>query len=284
MLHWLGDFLGRRNVRAVIFGAHSPSWMRALAPLALLWEGVPGVREVLHVPADGVVPPLTSRWQKTVIIPLMEPHIGLRPDSWPALVPSDLALRTLGDKAAFYRHAQALNLTSHCPAMFNSLDTAEFPCVLKRTNLNAGNGVSIVTSREHAEELMTQAPFVGKPCILQALVRHVGEFVAHCVCKEGRILWHCVYFYEPQENTLVQSPSVKGNRRPAVAQLGLLAVVESFLTPLAFSGPCNADYTLGPDGEIILFEINPRLGGSLMSQSNIADLRAALSCIIRNAA
>ncbi|MEO7932899.1 MAG: hypothetical protein ABIT76_07055 [Chthoniobacterales bacterium] len=257
--------------------------MRTLAPLALLWDGVPGVREVLHVPVDGVVPPQNC-WQKTVVIPLMESHMGLRPVSWPALAPSDLAVRTLADKAAFFRHAQVLNLTSHVPAMFDSLDEAQFPCVLKRTDLNSGKGVEIVTSRQHAEELMTHAPFAGKSCILQALVRHTGEFVAHCVCKDGRILWHCVYFYEPQENAPIQGPAVQGNRRRAVAQPGLLAVLESFLTPLAFSGPCNADYTLGPNGEIILFEINPRLGGSLMSQSNVADLRAALSCIIQHAA
>ncbi len=284
MPHWLGDFLASRNVRAVIFGLHSPNWMTALAPLAPLWSGVAGVREVLHVDKNGSVPPAKSRWQKTVVIPLMENHIERRPMDWPSLAPNDLALRTLRDKSAFAHYAEQQHLTRHCPTNFDSLDTAQFPCVIKRTDLNAGRGVEFVSSAAHARECLARSLFAGKPHILQKLVEHEGEYVAHCVCKNGCVLWHCVYFFARRKDAIIRGPVVDGTFRRARAPVALIEIVEAFLKPLAFSGPCNVDYTFGPDGKIIIFEINPRLGGSLISEENISDLRAALSCIIRHAA
>ena len=55
------------------------------------------------------------------------------------------------------------------------------------------------------------------------------------------------------------------------------------LRPLAFSGPCNADYRLTVDGRLQIFEIDPRLGGTLMLPSQSDQLRAALACIIEHA-
>jgi len=55
------------------------------------------------------------------------------------------------------------------------------------------------------------------------------------------------------------------------------------LRPLAFSGPCNADYKLTVDGRLQIFEIDPRLGGTLMLPSQSDQLRAALACIIEHA-
>jgi len=60
--------------------------------------------------------------------------------------------------------------------------------------------------------------------------------------------------------------------------------IEKVLAPHAYSGPCKFDYTLGPDGTIRIFKINPRLGGSLMMPQYGENLRQALSCIVDNAA
>ena len=60
--------------------------------------------------------------------------------------------------------------------------------------------------------------------------------------------------------------------------------IEAVLAPLAYNGPCNLDYKLDPDGKIRVFEINPRLGGSLMMPQHGEELRQALACIVANAA
>jgi carbamoylphosphate synthase large subunit len=61
------------------------------------------------------------------------------------------------------------------------------------------------------------------------------------------------------------------------------AQFERLLSPLDYSGPCNFDYKRSDSGEMAVFEINPRFGGTLMKPENIAHLQQALSCIIQNA-
>ena len=43
------------------------------------------------------------------------------------------------------------------------------------------------------------------------------------------------------------------------------------------------NYKLLPSGEISIFEINPRLGGSLMNPRNIDCLRQAMTHLVYNA-
>jgi len=63
----------------------------------------------------------------------------------------------------------------------------------------------------------------------------------------------------------------------------VLRQIEAVLRPLAFSGPCNVDYKRTADGRLQIFEINPRLGGTLMLPSQSKQLRAALACIVEHA-
>lgn len=56
-------------------------------------------------------------------------------------------------------------------------------------------------------------------------------------------------------------------------------VFEKFLIPCKYSGICNIDFIIVNDN-IKIFEINPRLGGSLMMSLNRKDLVKILtSCI-----
>jgi hypothetical protein len=272
----------RQRVRLVVFGRHSPDWMEALAPQAPLWKELPDVQEVVQVAEAGHRIPYQWRWGRpTVVLPLMEDHVATCPRQYRALVPSAEALRILRDKAGFARYARQNGLASYTPTVFRSLEEATFPCVVKRTDLNSGQGVEIARSRAHAEALLSRHPFAGKPYIVQSLVVHSGEYVAHCVCKDGNIVWHRVMAY-PHDG--VAAIRRTGAPRRELSPLPQIAELEAFLKPLAYSGPCNIDYTIGDDGHVVVFEINPRLGGSLMRPEHVADLRDCLSCIVRHAA
>jgi carbamoylphosphate synthase large subunit len=54
---------------------------------------------------------------------------------------------------------------------------------------------------------------------------------------------------------------------------------EAVLAPLNYRGPCVIDYKLA-DGRVQIFEINPRLGGTLLLKSNAGQLRQALGHIL----
>ena len=56
-----------------------------------------------------------------------------------------------------------------------------------------------------------------------------------------------------------------------------------FLEPTGFSGPCNVNFKRADDGRIVVFEINPRFGGSLMRPANRGDLAETLAVIVARA-
>jgi len=52
------------------------------------------------------------------------------------------------------------------------------------------------------------------------------------------------------------------------------------LKPLKYSGPCNIDFKINPEGSLKILEINPRLGGSLMQKENRDLLKEAIDQIL----
>jgi predicted ATP-grasp superfamily ATP-dependent carboligase len=272
-------------VRVVIYGEHSPDWMAALGPGAPVWSRMGHVTDVVVVPDHPVARIATRlRWNaRTVIIPLMETHTRHRPRRHASLVPDDRALRILSDKAAFADYLSHIGRSNLAPRTFANHADATYPCVLKRIDLNGGHGVVVVHSREALAARLNDDMWRGRPFVLQSFVAGGPEYVAHCVARNGRVLWHRAYAYEVDPRAAIRTPGNTGASHPVALAPHHLAQIESLLLPLAYSGPCNIDYKLSDAGDIVVFEINPRLGGSLMQPDKIDDLHGALSCIIREA-
>ena len=267
------------QTRVIVYGRHSGDWMAALQPEASLWCGLPQIAEVLHL--DGteqeLPPPIPG--VRDVVLPLMEPHISSCRSSWVGLRPSNHALRTLSNKAMFARYIQMHSLGRFVPNTFDFPEDASYPCVLKRVDLNCSNGIARVNSREELETLLTQEPWNDHPYILQSYIEGEREFVAHCICKDGEIFWNCCYQYNsPAMDARI--PSTRPIQKVS-GSLSHLKAFSSILSPLRYSGPCCIDYRLSPAGEPIVFEINPRFGGSLMRPHNLEDLREAVAWILR---
>ena len=213
----------------------------------------------------------------------MEPHIASMPGGCHALVPDPEALAILADKARFARYAAELGASRLLP---RSIDLAHpsFPAILKRTNLNSGNGVAFITDRQQLDETRATAPWAGEAVLLQEAIGSRTEYVTHVVCVRGRIVWHCSYGYPLATRRDIRGPvealtTIKGHR----ARRADLKAFERLLLPLGFNGPANIDYRRRPDGSLAIFEINPRLGGSLMRPEHIRDLAGCLSAIVRHA-
>ncbi|TSJ77025.1 hypothetical protein [Rariglobus hedericola] len=257
--------------------------MTALAPASPVWNAVSRRCKVLQVKSPKTkLPLLATLTRRTVVIPLMEDHIAQRPVQYAALAPTPEALETLGDKARFADYVRRQGLENGCPATYESIDEAEFPCVIKRTNLNTGMGIEVVSSREEAMGLVAAPPFAGHRWIIQEKVFFQVEYVVHCVCVDGRIVWHVVYAYDAQRLEM-RGTGRALKLRAATIPAHLLAKLEAFLAPLNYSGPCNCDCTWDDEERLMVFEINPRLGGSLMLPRHAADLAACLSVIIEHA-
>jgi carbamoylphosphate synthase large subunit len=259
--------------------------MAALGPDSPVWSSMIDVDEVLLVP-DSPAAPIqepSRRGIRTIVIPLMEEHIRHCPRQYLSLIPDELSLVTLGNKAAFAAYAEASGLAHLCPKTYANIDEAVFPCVLKRVDLNAGYGVTIVRSPLEVKWHLQDFPWYWRHAILQSLTAGSTEYVTHCICKGGQILWHCSFAYEMDSPERIRTPFHMDRSRPATTPAFILSQIEKFLLPLAFTGPCNVDYKISDGGNIVVFEINPRLGGSLMMPRNVDQLSGALSHLINAA-
>lgn len=288
-MHRLFHFFSRsdrgKEVVAVTWGVHSQDWMTALDASAPVWTAIPEVRVVMNLsPSRPERIPLKTKWgRRVVVIPLMEAHIAGRPRNYAALAPSWEALDLLGDKGRFADYVEKQALGHLCPATFGSIERASFPCVIKRTNLNGGQGVEPAASPAEARRILEGELFAGHPWIAQAVVPFDVEYVVHCVCVRGKIIWHVVYAYAFEKQHIRKAGSPHCTMSRATIPEAVLADLEKFLLPLAYSGPCNVDCTWDDAGRLVVFEINPRMGGSLMSPANRTDLADCLSVIIAEA-
>lgn len=265
----------------VIWGVHSADWMMALAASAPVWKDIPTVRAVLNFSSDRKSVPVKTRWgRRVVVIPLMEPHIAGRPRRYAALAPSLDALELLGDKGCFADYVEKQALGHLCPVTYKSIESATFPCVIKRTNLNGGKGVELAASPQEAREIVEDGLFAGHSWIAQAVVSFTVEYVVHCVCVQGRIIWYAAYAFGFEKQHIRTAGSPHCTFRLSTIPACVLRDLEALLLPLLFSGPCNVDCTWDDEGRLMVFEINPRMGGSLMSPANRTDLAACLSVII----
>ncbi len=133
-------------------------------------------------------------------------------------------------------------------------------------------------------ELTQQEGWKGRAYTLQSLVDGSIEYVTHCVCKDGRILWTCSFVYEMAGAREIRRgmDNMKSMRRFSPPQK-FLSDFQEILVPLKFSGPCNIDYKLSAAGDVCVLEINPRFGGSLFPPDVVVRLKGALTCIVDNA-
>ena len=269
------------GVCIVIYGTHCDTWMSALSPESTLWKNIPSVKKVI-VQSELISPPSSStKFSRTIFVPLLEAHIAACPQEVAACIPSEQALKILSDKSEFAVYAQAQGLAHFCPEVFKEEDLVSFPCVIKRPDLNAGNGITIATTKASLDEQLRQSPWQGQPFLLQAFISG-QEYVTHCVCRNGEIDWHCTYRFDLPDLTIRNSTNTVCSARVSAPE-GALDIIAKFIKTLAFNGPCNVDYKVDANNSIFVFEINPRLGGSLMVKENQRDLTQVMRCIINTA-
>jgi carbamoylphosphate synthase large subunit len=253
--------------RVILYGIPYADWNATLSDRALCLPATPfgsGAR------ADDVV------------IAMKTSH-GARTASGRALEPTKHAIATLDNKARFAAYMEANGFADYCPRTYASRHAAVFPCVLKRTDLSASLGVAVARSPEHLDELLRTRTFAGRPYVLQEPVQGNVEYATYCVCKDGRVLWSCSFASDVGGPVVIKREDNAVRRQAIATPAAIIRQIEAVLLPLAFTGPCNVDYKLAADGRLQIFEINPRLGGTLMLPSQAGALGAALACIIEHA-
>jgi carbamoylphosphate synthase large subunit len=269
---------GGRGRWVILYGMPYADW-NATVSNRDLWLKLPDIARVLRRPAT---PFGSGARADDVVIAMKSSHLRRRRGGR-SLEPTARAIATLEDKAEFAAYMTTNGFDDYCPRTYASRHDAAFPCMLKRTDLSASLGVAIAQSAAHLDELLRTRTFEGHPYILQAPVPGNVEYATYCVCKNGRVLWSCSFATDIGAPVAIKREDNALQRQAIATPEPVLREIERVLQPLAFSGPCNVDYKLSADGRMQIFEINPRLGGTLMLPSQSEQLHAALACIIEHA-
>jgi carbamoylphosphate synthase large subunit len=274
----------RRPDRIIVYGRAWPSWRAALSAEAAVWSRLPGVRVVINAWFTRSLRAIGGKVRaESVVIPVRE-RFSLRcpTDCWRLVAPPK-AIRTFADKRRFARFAAAAGLEAHVPALYRSAAEAQYPCVLKRVDLYAGHGIAVVDSASELRRRRGERKWRWHRVLLQHYIADAHDRVTHCVCRDGRIVWHCTYHYELEPGARVQSPTTIRALAREEATAEQLALFERFLAPVGYEGPAAIDYRHRPDGSVVLLEINARFGASLMRPEHLDDLRGALDAVIAHA-
>lgn len=274
---------GARPDRVVVYGADTPRWRAGLAPQSRIWEGVPGVREVVAAERFGDL--LRQGWAKgrqSIVVPVRRRALQQFPRFWWGLAPSRFAHDTCANKLRFDRFMREAGMGTLVPASWRRPEECRFPCVVKRFDKDGSYGVRVVQSADELAAVMAVRPFRRRPVLFQELIEGLVDHATHCVAVEGRIVWHTSYAYDIDPVARVQTAEAHEGRRRFEASPAVLAAFERVLVALRYSGPVSFDWR-APGGRVVIFEINPRFGGSMMLPINHADLTAALTAVVQNA-
>lgn len=269
------------SFRVIIFGSWDKTWMTALNPESEVWLNLPMVKEVLVVPDTDVAHISTSTNSNlvTVLLPLMEWHIVQCPTNYLALISSEKTIKTLWFKHELDNYLSNCFLSHLAPRAYKNIGEVSYPFILKRVDLNSGNGILLVKSAGEIPQYAKQEFWINKPVILQEYIESNEEYVTHLVCKNGEILWHASLKFTLEDKQVIRSPfNVKRTERVATREK-FLDQFSSCLRPLNFNGPCNIDYKIAANGDLKIMEINPRFGGTLMLKESTDLLQDALRTI-----
>ena len=272
-----------KRFEIVVFGNQSPKWAAALDEGAPVWSGMEAKARVSLEDDGWIAPVLDPKSARSrLVLPLREENVLACPDGCWALVPSRRAVRILSDKLRFARFAETEGLSDLVPERYRSRVAMPFPVVLKRTDLCSSNGIAVVHSAAELASCRTEEMWAGKRVVIQRAVPGRMDYSTYCVAVDGRIVWHHSYAFELKHDLAVRALGNLDPWGPHRATNTDLEQMERFLRPLRYSGPVNFDYKRGPSG-IVVFEVNPRFGGSLFREQNVADLRACLHAIVAHA-
>ena len=189
-------------------------------------------------------------------------------------------LEKFANKKIFHLLLKDLNLAQYQPNIYLDQDITQFPIVLKRTNLNACQGIRIIFTRQELTDSLSQDMWRRKEIIIQEFIENTNEFVWHAVYKDGVRLWEATIKYVKSNSLILRGPNSQIDSMIIESNPDATKVFDQIMSKTNYSGPCNIDFSY-ESSNLKIFEINPRIGGSLMNPENKELLAQALNAIIK---
>jgi carbamoylphosphate synthase large subunit len=265
----------------VPYGSSHENWKEALSHTSPIWNELPYVETVVVV--DDVNFPLkqiSSKYAKTVLIPLKESAILDHPQEYLTLVPPKEVVDISYNKDVFYNFISEHGFKNNLPQQLDAPDFSR-PFIVKRLCGEGGLGIFLVWDEDRYKEVMQQPSLKDQPYRLEEYVEGDDEYVFYAVCKDGKILWNANLMGQPPIDSRVQKGSFT-NASVVKVTSEVYEVFKGILKAFNYEGPANFNYKL-KDNKPIIFEMNSRIGGTLMDPKFSHLLSGCLKAITLNA-
>ena len=179
-------------------------------------------------------------------------------------MPRDLIVKEFTNKQFFANYILKNKLNQFFPKIYLHNDNSNTNVVVKPPY--GGNSLGV-----YLENINNISPQVFKQNVVQEYIKSDTEYTGNFVVENGKIIYCFAYSryygnrnyikHDAEDNTIQHRVEIKPKH---------IAQFEQFLMPVKYTGPCNIDYKLINDN-IIVFEINSRLGGSLTFSNHTED-------------
>jgi len=209
---------------------------------------------------------LKNNSNKIYILPLTEPHIyELHEAKIKAIMTTPEVIHIFSNKKNFDKYVSENNLTKYVPKSYSCNDYSGQIVIVKPPTGGSSIGMYLSNINKLPNEIFNTH-------LIQEYIKEETEFTGNLVVQDGRILFGFAYVRHYGNRYYIKNDSQDfTTQQIAPISQKYLDILELFLLPVKYTGVCNVDFKLSRD-TIIVFEINPRLGGSLFFSNHYDDL------------
>ncbi len=176
-------------------------------------------------------------------------------------------INMLNHKTNFYDFMIENNFSQYIPKKY---DLIQYPCILKKNVSFYGLGSKIVWTESdlpHHKNL----DIIKQEYAMVEPIYGEYEYATHVLAKDGEIILHCTYRFSQfnNKNIYIRGSGSKDQSKEVInINDDIISTFRKVIKTLNYNGMCCFDYKIVDDIPKI-FEINPRIGMSLMKGENV---------------
>jgi carbamoylphosphate synthase large subunit len=178
------------------------------------------------------------------------------------LIPDKRTVQTMHDKLRFNDFLAANGFGDLVPVVYG--DAVEYPFIYKKHHDQAGIHSTVIEAAEQRaafESGIDQSEYYKQ--------RYVGgrnEYTTHVLAKDGRIVFDATVEFTFDRDLFVRGVKFESRAIDRIVT-PFMDVFAGVVRALGYSGTCCFNYKID-NGKPLIFEVNPRIGGSLRLDLN----------------
>jgi predicted ATP-grasp superfamily ATP-dependent carboligase len=260
----------------IIYG-NQPGWINFSSDVLLpyFYDFIKKIKLFDTIPA--LVDYLNGEGSNNVnyILPLLEESmLELHENNIYAMMPKWDIVCLFQNKQLFNNYVNNNNLVRYIPITYTEPSNSKELVIVKPPC--GGNSCGVYLNMLNKVETN-----IWYTHVIQEYVHGDKEYAGYFAVNKGKII-HSFAYSRYYGNRIY----IKGDSQDNTTQTKIeidrkyLDIFEHFFTPVKFTGTCCVDFKID-DGNLKIFEINPRIGGSLSYPENIKDAATIITELIR---